>query len=506
MREELASLQAERVSQAQEEKAKAEAERQKAALRLAMLEKLASEETVTSGSSRWLALVPFGVGQFQNGQTALGWTFLATESLLVAGQRRGPVVTLYNENQMNDAVASGSTTAGPGYHSRAQGTRTWRATLRGGFRARGPCRDRPRAGHVRARAHRGAAVPPARRRCSLSFPPSDPAGGPRREGGARGECSVRASAASERARGRRRARSAARPEEAPPRSPLGPAPREPRRTSRMTLALVWASSRAADGRARRSRSPAASCRSASPTPASASSTPSSRTSRDATLRWVARRARLVVGAGARAAGARPRAQRARRAPRHRHQRHHPREGARPRAAPLRGPRVLRQADARPARGVVAAHRARHRELRPRPERHHARRLRRRCSCASAAWAVLALCAGDGARDGRRDALLEARLPPPQLALARVAAAHLPRVRARERRARQGGEALRPRAAAPRTATRRSARSSTSEDRQLAVQRATWTQVLSLVGTGAVLRRLRGDGAAGGRRASSRSAT
>lgn len=118
MREELASLQAERVRQAQEQKAKADAERQKAALRLAMLEKLASEETVVQRNSRWLALVPFGVGQFQNGQTALGWTFLATESLLVLGSAVGQVVTLYNVNQMNAAVASGSTTA-EGYHDRA---------------------------------------------------------------------------------------------------------------------------------------------------------------------------------------------------------------------------------------------------------------------------------------------------------------------------------------------------------------------------------------------------
>ena len=36
------------------------------------LEKLASEETVIHVNSRWLALVPFGVGQFQNRQTALG--------------------------------------------------------------------------------------------------------------------------------------------------------------------------------------------------------------------------------------------------------------------------------------------------------------------------------------------------------------------------------------------------------------------------------------------------
>ena len=105
MREELAAILAERVRQAQEEKAKVDAERQKAALRLAMLEKLASEETVIQVDSRWLALVPFGVGQFQNGQTALGWTFLATESLLAAGSAISQLVQRYNEGQMNAAIA-----------------------------------------------------------------------------------------------------------------------------------------------------------------------------------------------------------------------------------------------------------------------------------------------------------------------------------------------------------------------------------------------------------------
>ena len=52
-----------------------------------------------------------------------------------------------------------------------------------------------------------------------------------------------------------------------------------------------------------------------------------------------------------------------------------------------------------------------------------------------------------------------------------AAAEVPRVRARERRARQGGEALRARAAAARALPRRWARRFYREDRKLAVQRA-----------------------------------
>ncbi|HEX4448783.1 MAG TPA: hypothetical protein VH044_18700 [Polyangiaceae bacterium] len=119
LREELAATMAEKVRLAQEEKAKIEVERQKAAQRLAMLEKLASEETLTERHSRWLALIPFGVGQFQNGQTALGIGFLVVESLAVIGNVVSQVILLYNENQTNDAVRTGNATAA-GYHARAQ--------------------------------------------------------------------------------------------------------------------------------------------------------------------------------------------------------------------------------------------------------------------------------------------------------------------------------------------------------------------------------------------------
>jgi tetratricopeptide (TPR) repeat protein len=119
MREELAASMAEKVRQAQEEKARIEGERLRAAQHLAMLEKLAGEETVTQVDSRWVALVPFGVGQFQNGQTALGWAFLTSEALLAIGSGVSQVLTYYNESQMNAAIRTGSSTA-DGYHARAQ--------------------------------------------------------------------------------------------------------------------------------------------------------------------------------------------------------------------------------------------------------------------------------------------------------------------------------------------------------------------------------------------------
>jgi tetratricopeptide (TPR) repeat protein len=102
LREKLAAIQAERVHQEQEERAKVESEKQKAARHLATLEKLAAEELVIERNSRWKALIPFGVGQFQNGQDTLGWLFLTSESVMAVGSFVGAGLTLYYETQAND--------------------------------------------------------------------------------------------------------------------------------------------------------------------------------------------------------------------------------------------------------------------------------------------------------------------------------------------------------------------------------------------------------------------
>jgi tetratricopeptide (TPR) repeat protein len=132
LRDELAASQAEKVRKAQEEKAKIEAERERAALRLAMLEKLASTEVVTERSSRWLALVPFGVGQFQNGQTALGWVLLSSEVLAVAGSFVGAGLSYYDQTQANDALQHNDGTAS-GYQQRAQQAALAGNLFAGGF-------------------------------------------------------------------------------------------------------------------------------------------------------------------------------------------------------------------------------------------------------------------------------------------------------------------------------------------------------------------------------------
>lgn len=74
----------ERVKQAQEQAHRQEERAKRERARVLGLERLAQQETVITPRSRWLALVPFGVGQFQNGEKSLGYVFLTSEILLAA--------------------------------------------------------------------------------------------------------------------------------------------------------------------------------------------------------------------------------------------------------------------------------------------------------------------------------------------------------------------------------------------------------------------------------------
>lgn len=73
-----AKLEAERRARAEEEKRKQEEW-------LGKVKAMAQEEKITVRNNRLLAFLPFGVGQFQNGQPILGWTFLVSEAALVVG-------------------------------------------------------------------------------------------------------------------------------------------------------------------------------------------------------------------------------------------------------------------------------------------------------------------------------------------------------------------------------------------------------------------------------------
>ena len=79
--------------------------------RLRQLEILVGEEHVIDHHSRWIALLPFGVGQFQNGKNGLGAFFLSAESLMLAGGIVTVPIYLYQLGQVR-AVYQGVTDQG----------------------------------------------------------------------------------------------------------------------------------------------------------------------------------------------------------------------------------------------------------------------------------------------------------------------------------------------------------------------------------------------------------
>jgi hypothetical protein len=71
--------QQQQAAQAAAQREKERKERERLEARVNELEKLTATETVEVKGSRLVALLPFGIGQFQNGKTGLGWFFLLTE-------------------------------------------------------------------------------------------------------------------------------------------------------------------------------------------------------------------------------------------------------------------------------------------------------------------------------------------------------------------------------------------------------------------------------------------
>jgi hypothetical protein len=135
IREKVRALQVERARQQQDEQAKLEAEKQRAAARIAVLEKLAGEEIVVERNSRWIAVLPFGIGQFQNRQDTLGWTFLVAESVLGAGSLVSAGLTLYNETNARNALSDNDTAQAGGYNERARTAWLANVAFFGGFTA-----------------------------------------------------------------------------------------------------------------------------------------------------------------------------------------------------------------------------------------------------------------------------------------------------------------------------------------------------------------------------------
>ncbi len=132
LRAHIASAQAEQARLEQEARARAEAERQRAAARTALLETLASEERIEHTNSRWIGLLPLGIGQFQNGDAVLGGLLMATESLLVVGSGIGAGLALYDAGKANDANKRSDPTAQQ-YETFAQQASTTGNLLVAGF-------------------------------------------------------------------------------------------------------------------------------------------------------------------------------------------------------------------------------------------------------------------------------------------------------------------------------------------------------------------------------------
>jgi TolA-binding protein len=77
-----------------ERRARAAEERRRQDAWLARVKQMATEEKITVRNNRLVAFLPFGVGQFQNGDAVLGWTFLVTEAACVIGS--GITVPMYS--------------------------------------------------------------------------------------------------------------------------------------------------------------------------------------------------------------------------------------------------------------------------------------------------------------------------------------------------------------------------------------------------------------------------
>ncbi len=111
-REKIQKEEQDRFKEAQRQAALQKARERAEALRVRQLEELAGREVIVTQNRRWIAAVPFGAGQFQNGDRGLGWVFLGSEvltlgaaltSLAVATQIDAQAAEFQNEGKETDA-------------------------------------------------------------------------------------------------------------------------------------------------------------------------------------------------------------------------------------------------------------------------------------------------------------------------------------------------------------------------------------------------------------------
>lgn len=130
IKHELDAQAAEAQRRAEEKRHREEAARAREEARVALLEKMAAEQPITEHHSRWIAFVPFGAGQFQNGEKALGWFFAGSESAFAVTAGVAEVVSLAKESQAQDIYRNNPTVSNPAVTANANEARntavTWR--------------------------------------------------------------------------------------------------------------------------------------------------------------------------------------------------------------------------------------------------------------------------------------------------------------------------------------------------------------------------------------------
>jgi tetratricopeptide (TPR) repeat protein len=119
LRERLAAKAQEDARKAAEKRAHEEEMKRKEEARVRRLMELATEEHITSRNSRFVASLPFGVGQFQNRQPILGAVLLGTEAALVLGTVLMIPLRADADSSANAELLRGNAKRADDYHTRA---------------------------------------------------------------------------------------------------------------------------------------------------------------------------------------------------------------------------------------------------------------------------------------------------------------------------------------------------------------------------------------------------
>jgi hypothetical protein len=116
--------------------AAAEEERRKQEAWLATVKQMAQEEKITVKNHRLVAFLPFGAGQFQNGEPLLGWTFLVSEAALVVATAATIPMYTYARGRADDEQSGGDINrTAQLYQDRADNIRTANLAFAGALAA-----------------------------------------------------------------------------------------------------------------------------------------------------------------------------------------------------------------------------------------------------------------------------------------------------------------------------------------------------------------------------------